>query len=382
MTPTPSPRSSSIPGSFRHETRTVRCAPCVTSGSSPASLTTTASAHESSTSHRSTSKETRRSSPFLGSLTSILSCGSPVRRAFAAALAAAAAQVPVVQPVLSFSSFALAMLGGMGGSRSFRSGGIVRPAEHVGEVRAVQVRARTLSAEPRSDQDERLAREARLPDAIGELFEAALVRHLVRPARLVDDRTRSVGCVAALEQLLLQRARAGGGEEDRHRRPVRGETPYVLTLRHRGAAGPAGQDHRLGDLRHGQLPPDGRSRGAKRGDARYYLPLEPHLLAELNLFHHRAVDARIPGMDPGNLQILDHSPLVDPAHSFERDAAGLDDLRFWLRVHQYAFVDQAPGPDHDVRLADEPRAPEGQQIRRPRSRPDEPHLTQTHAPST
>jgi len=31
-------------------------------------------------------------------------------------LAAAAAQVPVVQPVLSFSSFARAMLGGMEGS--------------------------------------------------------------------------------------------------------------------------------------------------------------------------------------------------------------------------------------------------------------------------
>src|SRR5215212_2661155 len=203
MTPTPSPLSSSSPGSSLHETRAVRCAPCVTSGSSPASLTTTASAHEPRTSHRSTSKETRRSSPFLGSLTSILSsCGSPARRAFAAALAAAAAQVPVVQPVLSFSPLTLSMLGGMGGSRSFRSGGIVRPAEHVGEVRAVQVRARTHGAEAPSDQDERLPREARLADAPGELFEAALDHHLVRPARLVDDRAWCVGRVATLEQLL------------------------------------------------------------------------------------------------------------------------------------------------------------------------------------
>ncbi len=43
-TPTPTPPSSSIPAGSRQLTVAVRCAPCVTSGSSPASLTTTASA--------------------------------------------------------------------------------------------------------------------------------------------------------------------------------------------------------------------------------------------------------------------------------------------------------------------------------------------------
>src|SRR5215210_867930 len=193
-TPTPSPRSSAIPGPSVQETRTVRRAPCVTSGSSPASLTTTASAQAppSPTSHRSTSKETRRSSPFLGSFISTLLCGFPVRRAVAAALAAAAAQAPVVQPVLSFSSLARAMLGGIGGSRSFRSGGIfpllgLCPAEHVGELRAVEVGTGTARPEARPDEDERLPREASLPYAVGELLERALDDHLVRPARLVDD---------------------------------------------------------------------------------------------------------------------------------------------------------------------------------------------------
>src|SRR5215210_153662 len=212
-TPTPSPRSSAIPGPSVQETRTVRRAPCVTSGSSPASLTTTASAQAplSSTSHRSTSKETRRLSPFLGSFISTLPCCSPVMRAFAAALAAAAAQVPVVQPVLSFSSLARAMLGGMAGSRSFRSGGIfsLRLAEHVGELRAVEVRAGTARREPGPDENERLPREARLPYAVGELLERALDDHLVRPACLVDDGARGVGSVTALQQLLLQGARAG-----------------------------------------------------------------------------------------------------------------------------------------------------------------------------
>src|SRR5829696_3547337 len=199
-TPTPSPLSSSIPGSSLHDTRAVRCASCVTSGSSPASLTTTASAPQSPTSHRSTSKETRRSAPFLGSFTSTVFCGSPVRRAFAAALAAAAAQVPVVQPALSFSPLARAMLGGMAGSRSLRLGDIgLLVAEHVREVRAVQVGARPARRETRTHEDERLPLYAGLPDAVGELLQRALDHQLVRPARPVDDRARGIRRVAALD---------------------------------------------------------------------------------------------------------------------------------------------------------------------------------------
>src|SRR5215211_6929918 len=214
------------------------------------------------------------------------------------------------------------------------------------------------------------------------LFEAALDHHFVRPARLVDDGARGVGGIAALEQLLLQRARTGGGEEDRHRRPVRGETLNILTLRHRGAAGPAGQDYRLRDFRHGQLPSDGRRRGAERGDAGHDLPPEPYLLAEFYLLHHRAVDARVSGVYPGYFQVLDHSSLVDLSHSFQRDGGRLDDLRLRPRVLQNTLAYPAPGPDPDIRLADEPRPPEGQQIPSPRPRPDEPDLTQTRVPPT
>ena len=53
---------------------------------------------------------------------STLVWGSPLERAFAAALAAAAEQAPVVQPVLSFSLLAFAMLGGMEGSVMRRRG--------------------------------------------------------------------------------------------------------------------------------------------------------------------------------------------------------------------------------------------------------------------
>src|SRR5829696_9696028 len=205
-TPTPPPRLSSIPGSSRQETRAVRCAPCVTSGSSPASLMTTASAQEAPTSQRSTVKRTRFSSPLRGSFISTSFCTSPLKSALAAALAAAAAQVPVVQPVLSFSPLTLCMLGGMEGSRILRLGdGILSPdgrrhlglSERVGEAWAVQVRARPARRQPGSHKDERLPREARLAYPVGELAKRTLDDPLVRPARLVDDGARRLRCVSA-----------------------------------------------------------------------------------------------------------------------------------------------------------------------------------------
>src|SRR5215203_1654475 len=176
--PTPSPRSRSSPCSSRHETRAVRWAPSVTSGSSPAYLITTASAHESLRSYRSTSNSTRRSRPFPGNFTSTRVCGRPLASALAAALAAAA-QVPVVHPVLSFWPLTFSMLGGMAGSRSLRGGicSLLRRlhlAEHVRERGAVEMRARSLGTEPWADQYERLPGEAGLPHPVGEVFEAAL----------------------------------------------------------------------------------------------------------------------------------------------------------------------------------------------------------------
>src|SRR5919112_6018321 len=202
--PTPPPRSSATPFSPRHETRAVRWAPSVTSGSSPASLTTTASAHESSRSHRSTSNSTRRSRPFPGSFTSTRVCVRPLASAPAAALAAAAAQVPVVQPVLSLWPLTFSMLGGMEGSRSLRGGicsllGRIRPAEHVRERGAVEMRARTSGPEPGTDQYQRLPGKSCLPHPVGEVFEAALNDLFVGPARPVDYGTRGLGSVATFQ---------------------------------------------------------------------------------------------------------------------------------------------------------------------------------------
>ena len=57
--PTPAPPRSSSPGASRSVTRAVRWAPWVTSGSSPASLTTTATAPSPSGSQRSSANDGR-----------------------------------------------------------------------------------------------------------------------------------------------------------------------------------------------------------------------------------------------------------------------------------------------------------------------------------
>src|SRR5579884_3857428 len=94
MVPIPGPatRREAFSPDGRHETDAVIRAPLVQSGSSPASLTTTQLAGSTD----STGNETRVP---LGRATSTSGGALPVTRARAAALAAAEAQVPVVQPV-------------------------------------------------------------------------------------------------------------------------------------------------------------------------------------------------------------------------------------------------------------------------------------------
>src|SRR5918995_2129136 len=360
--PPPPPLPSPPPAPPRHETRAVRCAPSVTSGSSPASLTTTASAHEPPNSHLSTSNSTRRSAPLPGSLTSMRACGSPLASAFVAAFAAAAAQVPVVQPVLSLSPLTFSMLGGMDGSRSLR-GGIVsllcgrRPAKHVRELGAVEVGAGPTGAETGADQDQSLPRKACLPDPICEVLEAALDDFLVRPARPVDHGARGLRLVAALQELFLQGAWLRRGEEDGHGRPVPREALDVLALWHGGPARAAREDDGLRNLGHRQLATDGRRRRAQRRDARDYLPAEAHLLANLDLLHDGPVDAWISRMYTGNFQVFFHRPLVEFPHAFERYGRRFDDLRVGPGILENTFLDQTTGPDDHIRLADEPASP-------------------------
>jgi hypothetical protein len=101
--PTPVPPRSTTSPSERQATVTVRCAPWVTSGSSPASLTTTAVAATGSTGAPSTTTECTANvcrSPE-GNAMSTVAGAVPSRSAVTAALAAADEHAPVVNPVRS-----------------------------------------------------------------------------------------------------------------------------------------------------------------------------------------------------------------------------------------------------------------------------------------
>jgi hypothetical protein len=81
-------------------------------------------------------------------------------------------------------------------------------------------------------------------------------------------------------------------------------------------------------------------------------------------------------MNAGYLKILPCSPLVELAHSFERDTGRFDDLRSRPGMLEDALVNEAPGPNHHVGPGDELGAPNRQQVWRPRPRPNEPDLAQ------
>ena len=107
--PTPSPARKTIaPGApGAGSTRTRISARCVTSGSSPASLRTAASACPRPTEPSSTANTGR--SP-RGRVISTSAGTAPVAKPIAAALAAAVAQAPVVQPVRSLRTWSIPAL--------------------------------------------------------------------------------------------------------------------------------------------------------------------------------------------------------------------------------------------------------------------------------
>src|SRR4051794_38084133 len=94
----------------------------------------------------------------------------------------------------------------------------------VAVARVVDVRAPRVGrcAQGGADEHERLGRDAGGADLLAQRAERAADDDLVRPRRLVDDRAGRLRGVAAREQIGLQLARPAHGEEERHRRAVRG----------------------------------------------------------------------------------------------------------------------------------------------------------------
>ena len=243
---------------------------------------------------------------------------SPVCSAVVAAFAAAAAQVPVVQPVRSacFLTFAVR---GRSGSRSSGSscwvtgpsapsrfakllpGLPVRLAETVEMAWVVQVGPAAAGGQAGPDQDQRVLPELAFLDGGGQVFERGRHDQLVRPGHLVGDDARGIRRVAAGQQFVLQLAGPRGREEQRHRRLVARELGHLLARRHRGlAAAEPGQDHRLGDLRDGQLAPDPRRHRGEAGHPGHDLGVQAEGLTLLELLLDGAPQRGVTGVDAGD----------------------------------------------------------------------------------
>src|SRR5207248_3723351 len=200
--PTPSPPASSTPGAPVQETVAVRCAPCVTSGSSPASFTTTACAAFSRSDARSTAKVTRRPD---GRPTSTHSGGGgPSVSNCAAAFAAALAQVPVVQPVRSAFGRTFAVRGrsgsrSSGSSMAHRLAGLrIRAPEAVEVAGVVEVAAGTGGGQGGADQEQRVLPELVRAYRLGERGDRAGEDQLLGPAHPVRHHDRGVRRVPAV----------------------------------------------------------------------------------------------------------------------------------------------------------------------------------------
>src|SRR6266536_19373 len=391
-TPTPTPPASSTPGAARQETVAVRCAPCVTSGSSPASLTTTARATDpgragsaaagpepsrsGTISARSTAKVTRR--PEGRPTSTHRGGGGPCASSWAAALAAAEAQVPVVQPVRSAFGRTFAVRG-RSGSRSSGSsmaqrftGFRIGPPEAVEVTGMVEVAAGTGGGQGRTDQEQRVLPELVLAYRGDEGVDGARQHQLLRPAHPVGRQDRSLRRVATGEQLLDQLAGTGRGEEHRHGRTVPGEPHHTLPRRHRGLpTAEPGQHDRLGHLRYGQLAPGHRRRGGERGNSRHHLGFQAQSGAGVQLLLQRPPQRGVAGVQPHHVQPLGGGAPVDVHGGLQGQLGGVHDFGARPGVPQHLGVDQAGRPDDDVGGPDRVGTADGDEVRRPRTRPDE-----------
>ena len=206
-----------------------------------------------------------------------------------------------------------------------------------------------LFASRRADQDQRVLPELAFFYGGGQGVESGADDQLVRPGHLVGDHARGVLWVAACQELLLQLAGPGGRQEQRHRGAVPGELPDLLPRRHRRlAAAQPGQDHRLGDLRDGQLTLDGGGYRGEAGHAGDDLGVQAEFGTPLELLLDGAPERGVAGVHPGDGQLVPRRALVVGQHAFHGKLRRVDDLRMLARVGQDALVDQARRPDHDV----------------------------------
>ncbi len=333
IVPTPGPaRSSEDLSPCLHDTDAVMRAPWVQSGSSPASFTTTHVVGPSA----STAKVTRAPP---GSATSTSGGGRPVASAMAAALAAAEAQVPVVQPVRRPRAASVVVTpggpswcpaasgAGTGGRSRASTGGC----------------ARRHASQGRAHQHQHGRRGAGGGEIAGQVADGGDDHLLVGPTGPHDDGRGGVGGVGAgrAQQLGLELGGPGGRQEHGRGGADGGEGGHRFPGGHRGAGPPRqpGDHDALGDLGDGELPPESGPRSGQRADTGDDLEGPPVGTAPVDLLLDGTVEGRVPGVQPhdGGVGVAAYTPSTSsrvmtaeswisaPGRAWAKSASGTSD---------------------------------------------------------
>ena len=135
-----------------------------------------------------------------------------------------------------------------------------------------------------------------------------------------------------------------------------------LPLRHRRAAGSAGDDDGLAHIGQGVLRPQSGRRAAEGADAGADVIGDTAFFQLVELLPHCAVNAGIPGVQAhgglaGGLRLLDEGDDL-----FQRQFGAVVDLAAGLGIVQQRRIHQRPCVDHHVGLAQQLGAPDGNKV--------------------
>ena len=129
------------------------------------------------------------------------------------------------------------------------------------------------------------------------------------------------------------------------------------------AAGCARDDDRLADVRERIFRAERRGGPAEGADAGADIIVDAQLFQRVKLLPHSAIDARVAGMETDSGLALGLGLTDDGNDLLQRHFRAVVDLTARLRSVQQRWIDERPGIDDDVRLAEQPRAAHGDEVR-------------------
>ena len=135
-----------------------------------------------------------------------------------------------------------------------------------------------------------------------------------------------------------------------------------LPLRHRRAAGGAGDDDGLAHIGQGVLRPQSRRRAAEGADAGADVVGDTALFQLIELLPHRAVNAGIPCVQAHGGLSLSLRFLNEGDDLLQRQPGAVVDLAARFGIVQHRRIHQRPGVDHHVGLSQQLGTTDGNKV--------------------